>query len=69
MKAVQIIKGFAKLALVELNAFDMKRYSIDRWNICESCPLMTKSKICGKCGCYVPAKVLVKSAACPKEKW
>jgi hypothetical protein len=24
---------------------------------------------CGKCGCYIPAKIRSKSSKCPLEKW
>lgn len=41
-----------------------------RYNVCASCDqfnLVLKS--CKQCGCFMPAKVLLKNAKCPLNKW
>lgn len=63
-----IIKGFTKLALVEVNAISKEPFSIDRWNICAVCPY-NKKKVCSMCGCWIPAKVLLDVEYCPLKKW
>ncbi len=41
-----------------------------RLDICNSCPsLMQTTRICKKCGCYMPAKVTLANAECPIGKW
>jgi len=36
---------------------------------CGRCPHLKKTKVCGKCGCYMPAKVKAPQARCPIKKW
>ena len=42
-----------------------------RIKICVDCEFFTKRKTCGKCGCYMPAKVrsLRSKTKCPINKW
>lgn len=44
-----------------------------RWTICLSCPLLTTTQQCDKeqggCNCYMPGKVRLSSATCPKGRW
>lgn len=41
-----------------------------RLAICEPCPNYSpKSKQCGVCRCYLPAKVKVPAESCPINKW
>lgn len=42
-----------------------------RMKICvEKCPLFKPhNKFCGKCGCYMPAKVRSLKSRCPLRKW
>ena len=41
----------------------------ERLEVCMACPKLKKSKRCGKCGCYVPAKVKAPGSTCPLKKW
>lgn len=41
-----------------------------RMTICQGCPKFKPTmKICGSCGCYLPAKTKLKGATCPLNKW
>ena len=44
-----------------------------RWAVCLACPLLTASQQCDKeqggCNCYMPGKVRLSSATCPKGRW
>lgn len=40
-----------------------------RLTICEGCPNLKFTKQCGKCGCFMPAKVKLKNAHCPEALW
>jgi hypothetical protein len=41
-----------------------------RYEICKHCEHFSKMlKVCKKCGCFMPGKVLMKSARCPINKW
>lgn len=41
-----------------------------RWNVCLSCPELTKPlHRCQKCGCVMAAKIWLKGAKCPLSKW
>lgn len=40
-----------------------------RIQTCEKCDCMNKLKICTECGCFLPAKTLLKSEQCPLGKW
>jgi glycerol-3-phosphate cytidylyltransferase-like family protein len=42
----------------------------ERLEICRECPwFRAVIQQCKKCSCIMPAKVLIKSAACPIRKW
>ena len=40
-----------------------------RMEICKVCEHFTTLSRCKKCGCYMPAKVLLARAKCPIDKW
>lgn len=41
-----------------------------RYEICESCPELTKhTKQCKQCGCFMKLKVKLAEASCPLGKW
>jgi len=41
-----------------------------RYNICKACEnFKTISKRCGKCGCFMKAKVTFCNSTCPLAKW
>lgn len=42
----------------------------ERISICKECNLFHQTlRICKECHCFMPAKVLIKSSSCPKNKW
>lgn len=41
----------------------------DRIKLCQECPDLNKLRMCKHCGCFMPAKVRLKSASCPIGKW
>ena len=42
----------------------------ERISICKSCDFFNHTlRICKECHCFMPAKVLIKSSSCPKNKW
>lgn len=47
---------------------DIQQLADLRANICAECPF-NKSNFCGKCGCYIPAKVCSTTSKCPENKW
>ena len=40
-----------------------------RWDLCLGCEFLTESNKCEKCGCFMKAKHMLKSAKCPIGKW
>jgi hypothetical protein len=36
---------------------------------CQQCEHLVKRKRCGKCGCFVRAKVTFEKSKCPIDKW
>jgi hypothetical protein len=41
-----------------------------RYTICTTCPFFSKTtKLCLECKCFMPAKVKLPMAQCPKNKW
>ncbi len=54
-------------ARFDLNRTGTLRHA--RWETCKSCPLLTKFKTCSDCGCFMPVKVDMPAAKCPKGKW
>lgn len=41
----------------------------NRLKICEGCEFYKITKQCSKCGCLMPAKVMLSNAECPIGKW
>jgi hypothetical protein len=42
---------------------------IDRWRLCRDCPELKAGSVCGKCGCFMKAKVKLSAAVCPIGAW
>lgn len=41
-----------------------------RYSICSECPeLISATKQCKQCGCFMPLKVKLEAAKCPLNKW
>lgn len=45
-----------------------KHIALERLNTCNTCPDL-HLKICKNCGCFMPAKVKIAKAECPKGLW
>ena len=41
----------------------------ERMEICKACPHLNSLRMCGKCGCFMPAKTKLAWASCPIGKW
>lgn len=41
----------------------------DRMKICKGCENLSKALFCSICNCYMPIKVWVNTADCPKQLW
>jgi hypothetical protein len=53
-----------------LNFFLSEERQQVRKDICESCEHKIKiTNICGKCGCFIPAKITLAPANCPIGLW
>lgn len=50
------------------NADPPEDFARQRINICRSCEHYSMF-ICGKCGCFMPAKTRFKGTACPIGRW
>lgn len=75
---INIIEGWSKHLLNEFGLTEVPEFSIKRMDECNKCEESvsnpynsseTEKKWCGRCGCYNPAKTLVKSEFCPIYKW
>lgn len=65
MSVKNIAEGFGNLIIGKDVPGSEGRYAK-----CLVCPEFKKlTKRCGKCGCYLPAKVKVPSEKCPLGKW
>jgi hypothetical protein len=73
-----IIEGFSKHLLNEMGFTEVPEYAQARLDECNKCEKRVSNpyneedkemKWCGQCGCFLPAKTLVKSEFCPIYKW
>lgn len=77
MNPISIVHGFIKVALDEvgITEYSIEPNAVVRMDQCIKCPEGGKedkdkwNKFCGSCGCFAPAKVVVKSESCPLNKW
>ena len=57
-------------SLEKLKALTRKQIAGKRYAICKSCEKFKEiTKFCGKCGCFMPLKWVIKKSECPIEKW
>jgi hypothetical protein len=50
--------------------FASREDSKKRYSICNSCDnFLHKTKMCKKCRCYMPIKVILANAMCPISQW
>lgn len=67
-KPLQVVEGYGKLAAQELGVIKADGTAVSRFAKCVTCPLFA-ANFCTLCNCYMPAKVLVTKAFCPKGLW
>jgi len=66
-KAKNIIEGWSNLVTKK---YKHTWWVKDRAQICSRCVNLNKTnKFCKLCGCFIPAKITVKSEACPMKYW
>jgi len=65
-KLAEIIAGWKNFACPNP---ETEKIAIMRMETCLECKELTKRKICGLCGCYMPAKVRSKKSKCVIDKW
>ena len=46
-----------------------KNIKDERLEICKTCEFFTSLQKCKKCGCFMPAKVILTNTKCPINKW
>jgi hypothetical protein len=46
-----------------------KEIAQQRYDVCKNCEDFTAFKICKNCNCFMPVKVKLAHAWCPKTKW
>lgn len=66
-----ILLGWVKLGLMNLGyepTPEELKLAEHRTAICDQC-LLRRGNKCRACGCNLSAKTLLKSSACPKNKW
>lgn len=52
------------------NALTSAAIALDRWRLCENCEHIDRlTSQCHLCSCYMPGKVHVSQAYCPKGLW
>jgi hypothetical protein len=65
-----VVAVVSPLSLLNPKAYtNDERMAIDRWRVCRECPELRVNAICGKCGCFMKAKVKLSQAECPLGKW
>jgi hypothetical protein len=65
---INIIEGWSKYLLNEFKITEPSLRAVKRLEVCNACENRERD-ICKECGCYIPAKTLVKNETCPKGKW
>lgn len=62
--------AISPLDLLNKNNYTDIEISNSRLSMCEKCPeLLSFTKQCKQCGCFMPLKVKLKAAKCPLNKW
>ena len=49
--------------------FVSKEIAKTRYQFCKECDHFTAVKVCAKCSCFMPAKVVLSLSKCPINKW
>ena len=68
MRILRFIKALFKYILFG-NKVSVETYK-ERLDLCDDCPYENRKKmVCGKCGCYLTAKLRMSTEKCPEGKW
>lgn len=62
-----ILSGFINLFFSKSHPI-LRALATHRMKSCSDCPFR-KEISCGKCGCYLKAKVVTYETTCPEKKW
>jgi hypothetical protein len=65
---INILEGWTKHILNEFGLTEVPQFAQYRMSECNKCE-WKNNDMCKACGCYLPAKTLVKSENCPLNKW
>jgi len=65
---IAIVEGWTKHLLNDLGFTEVPEFANQRASICAECPFNDK-QWCKECGCFLPAKTLVKTENCRLGKW
>lgn len=66
---LQVVEGYGKLTLQELNLIKQTPKAASRFAKCVDCIHLDGAGKCDFCGCLMKAKVLARKSFCPKGKW
>ena len=69
---LEIPNGFYNLAKKKLGLDnpEVESLALERLSICSTCTYAKADNLmCGKCGCYLEAKIRSKRANCPLNRW
>lgn len=68
-----IFKGWGKHLKMKLTSAKLSPSELtivnERILICDSCTHKSLWNTCKKCGCYLPAKIILMNSKCPNKLW
>lgn len=69
----EALSGWAKLVRIKLKVSKLSEEEQDvvlsRVDTCNNCKDRVSFNICGACGCYLPAKVVIMNQKCKNKLW
>ncbi len=65
-KFTSIVQGWKNLVF---KSERMERLAKTRAQICSACEHLTELGLCGRCKCYIEAKIRSYEEECPIDKW
>lgn len=73
LEILDIFKGWGKLIRLKLRTKTLspleQEVILERTKICNDCSYRKQLDICGACGCYLPAKIVLMNQKCKKGLW
>jgi RNA polymerase-binding transcription factor DksA len=64
------IDAVAPADLLHSENYTTKEVRDERYAICKECPrLISITRTCKECGCFMALKTWLKDASCPLDKW